>query len=367
MDGRLLAILEECVRQGASDLHISSGSPAYARVAGDLIKVSDIALSAADAEMMVVSLLTPGQRDALARQNAVDVAFSLDGGRRFRGHVYREKNGLTLAARRLEGTFRSLDELNLPDSLAGLAELHDGLVLFTGPTGSGKSTTLATLIDSINRTRACHILTIEDPVEYVHENKRGLVHQRELGRDVDSFAEAVRASLREDPDVVLVGEMRDTDTIRAAMTVAETGHLVFSTLHCGSAVGALDRIIGAFSAEERESLCQQLSMTLRAVVAQHLLLRADGCGRVPAVEILKISKAAAHLIRNHKSEQLYSAMENGSADGMQTLEQSLASLVAAGAISVEEARTVTENTRVLDQRVQSARSVRLSSNSPRRP
>jgi twitching motility protein PilT len=367
MDNRLLTILEECVRRDASDLHISSDSPAYARVAGDLVKVSAEVISATDAEAMVVSLLSPGQHDALGRQGTADVAFSLEGGRRFRGHVYREKSGLALAARRLEGTFRSLEELNLPASLAELAELRDGLVLFTGPTGSGKSTTLATLIDAINRTRACHILTIEDPIEYVHENQRGLVHQRELGRDVGSFAEAVRASLREDPDVVLVGEMRDPATMRAALTVAETGHLVFSTLHCGSAVGALDRILGAFSAEERESLCQQLSMTLRAVVAQHLLVRSDGRGRAPAVEILKISKAAAHLIRNHKSEQLYSAMENGGADGMLTLEKSLAALVAAGTIGIEEARTVTGNSRVLDQQIQASRPPRLSSNLQRRP
>jgi twitching motility protein PilT len=239
--------------------------------------------------------------------------------------------------------------LNLPDSLAELSRLRDGLVLFTGPTGSGKSTTLATLLDEINRTRACHILTIEDPVEYLHTNRCSLVHQREVRRDVDDFAQAVRASLREDPDVVLIGEMRDAETMRAAIMVAETGHLVFSTLHCGGAIGALDRILGAFSSHQRDSLCQQLSMTLRAVVAQHLLPRADGPGRLPAVEILRVNKAAANLIRNHKSEQLYTVMEGGGQQGMRTLEQSLADLVAAGSIREATARSVSESPHMLEQ------------------
>lgn len=209
----------------------------------------------------------------------------------------------------------------------------------------------ATLIDDINRRRACHILTIEDPVEYLHANKQSLVHQREVRHDVGSFAEAVRDSLREDPDVVLVGEMRDVETMRVAIVVAETGHLVFSTLHCGSAVGALDRIIGAFPADERHSLCQQLSMTLRAVVAQHLLPRADGSGRVPAAEVLRVNKAVANLVRNHRSEQIYAAMEGSGQEGMQTLEQSLAALVAAGTVRPETARGLTENVHVLERRL----------------
>ena len=355
MDARLSELLSECVRRGASDLHLSSGEAPCLRVNGELTPVCGEAISRQSSEEMIGSLLSEGHRQALEKEAAaVDVAFSLDAGERFRGHVYRERRGLTLAARRLEDSFHSLAELNLPSPLAELSRLQDGLVLFTGPTGSGKSTTLATIIDDINRNRACHILTIEDPIEYLHKNKRSLVHQREVHRDVGSFPQAVRASLREDPDVVLVGEMRDVDTMRAAITVAETGHLVFSTLHCGSAVGALDRIIGAFSSHERDSLCQQLSMTLRAVVAQHLLPRRDGRGRVPAVEILRVNKAVANLIRNHKSEQIRTAMEGGGELGMRTLEQSLAALVSSGEVRLETARSITEDARGLEQRIQAA-------------
>jgi twitching motility protein PilT len=354
VNAQLVTLLSECIRHGASDLHLSSDETPYLRVNGDLAKATVDALPRQALEEIVISLLNEGQRANLERSGAADVAFSLNGNERFRGHIYREKRGLSLAIRRLEEGFRTLAELNLPPALAELSRLTDGLVLFTGPTGSGKSTTLATLIDDINRNRACHIMTIEDPIEYLHQNRRSLVHQREIQRDVVGFAEAVRASLREDPDVVLVGEMRDLETMRAAIVVAETGHLVFSTLHCGSAVGALDRIIGAFPAHERGSLCQQLSMTLRVVVAQHLLPRAGGRGRVPAVEVLRINRAVANLIRNYKSEQIYTVMEGGGEQGMQTLEQSLAGLVTAGNISAETARSAAANVPILDQRLKAA-------------
>jgi len=352
MDPRLLTLLADCVKQEASDLHLSAGAAAYARVAGELVQLTPDGVAEAEARAMIGSLLSEGQREVRERRGAVDIGFSLDG-ERFRGHVFRERKGWSLAARRLERRFRALEELHLPPALGELAELQDGLVLFTGPTGSGKSTTLATILDQINRERACHILTIEDPIEYLHENRRSLVHQRELHRDVESFADAVRTSVREDPDVVLVGEMRDVDTMRAAIMVAETGHLVFSTLHCGSAVGALDRLVGAFSADERESLCQQLSMTLKVVVAQHLLPRRGG-GRVPAVEILKASKGVANLVRHHRSEQIYAAMEAGGEQGMQTLEQCLADMVLRGEVTLEVARSVTENGPVLEQRIRLA-------------
>lgn len=351
LDPLLAGLLDQCVRRGASDLHLSAGAPAYARVGGELVALAGDAVAPEAAAEAIASLLAEGQQRILEATGSVDVGFSLPGGERFRGHVFREQRGPALAARRLEDRFRSLAELNLPPVLAGLADLRDGLVLFTGPTGSGKSTSLATLLDRINRERACHILTIEDPIEYLHTGRRSLIRQRELHHDVGSFAEAVRASLREDPDVVLVGEMRDADTMRAAITVAETGHLVFSTLHCGSAVGAIDRLVGAFPAGERESLCQQLSMTLRAVVAQHLLPATDGRGRVPAVELLMVTHAVANLIRSHKSEQIRNAIETGGESGMQTLEQSLAALVAARRISPATARAATGDQRLLDQRL----------------
>ena len=260
-----------------------------------------------------------------------------------------------MAVRKLDSEFRTFHDLGLPLAVVELADLRDGLVLLTGPTGSGKTTLLATLIHRINMKRTCHILTIEDPIEYIHQNEKSLVHQRELYSDVNTFSEAVRSSLREDSDVVLIGEMRDIETMRTAITAAETGHLVFSTLHCGNAVGALDRLIGAFPADEQQSLCQQLSMVLRAVVAQRLLPAVDGRGRIPAVEILKVTKAAANLIRNYKTEQLYSTMEGGSQEGMITLEQSLAELTAARRVKLEDARKAAENPRIFDQRYQIAK------------
>jgi twitching motility protein PilT len=217
--------------------------------------------------------------------------------------------------------------LGLPSELEQLAHLQSGLVLVTGATGSGKSTTLAVLLNEINRTRNCHILTIEDPVEFVHRNQKSLVHHRELHTDVPSFAEAVRAGLREDPDVIMVGEMRDLETMQTSIIAAETGHLVLSTLHSGTAVGAVERFIGAFSGGEQAVARQRFSMALRAVVAQQLLVGANGRGRVPAVELLKINRAASHLIRNSKTEQLNSLMESGAEDGMWTLDQYLARLV----------------------------------------
>jgi twitching motility protein PilT len=357
MSNELREMLELCVRQGASDLHVSAGEPPYLRIDGELRPAADEPSSADAVRDLLRPSLTDAQQAALDRDGTLDIAFAL-GDERFRGHVYRERSGLAIAARRLGSRFLSLDELGLPEALGRLTELRDGLVLFTGPTGSGKTTTLATLLHRINRSRRCHILTIEDPIEFVHRNERSLVHQRQVHTDVASFADAVRASLREDPDVVLVGEMRDLETMRTAITVAETGHLVFSTLHCGNAVGSLDRLIGAFPEGERESLCQQLSMTLRAVVTQRLLPRADGPGRVPAVEILWVTKGVANLIRNHKSEQIPSAMEGGGAHGMQLLEQSLAQLVAAGTVDEAEARQVAENPQDFEQRLQLLRTGR---------
>jgi len=356
-DPRLKVLLEKCIESGASDLHLSSETQPYLRIHGELYKEGEDIISAAETDKMINSMLNPLQREVLMRTQAVDIAFSVKKDHRFRAHIYKERRGLSMAARKLESQFRSLADLGLPQEIGGLADLSDGLVLVTGPTGSGKTTTLATLINRINLKRSCHILTIEDPIEYLHRNEKSLVHQRELYSDVGSFPEAVRSSLREDPDVVLIGEMRDLETMRTAITVAETGHLVFSTLHCGSAVGALDRLIGAFPANEQQSLCQQLSMVLRAVVAQRLLPTADGKGRIPAVEIFKVTKAAANLIRNYKTEQLYATMESGSPEGMITLEQSLANLVTTSKVKMDDARKATENVRIFEQRCQLAKSL----------
>ncbi len=354
MDSRLEMMLEQCVEKGASDLHVSPDTKPYLRQRGELLEAGEDVLSASTVEEIISSMLNPSQREVLISSQSVDLAVSLKNSQRFRVHIYKERRGLCMTARKLDSEFRTFENLGFPQAVAGLADLRDGLVLVTGPTGSGKTTTLATLIHQINIRRSCHILTIEDPVEYVHLNEKSLVHQRELYSDVGTFAEAVRSSLREDPDVVLIGEMRDLETMRTAITVAETGHLVFSTLHCNNAVGAIDRLIGAFPADEQQSLCQQLSMVLRAVVAQRLLPTVDNRSRIPAVEILQVTKAVANLIRNHKTEQIYSTMEGGGHEGMITLEQSLADLAVSRKVQMNDARKVSENVNIFEQRCQAA-------------
>lgn len=349
-------LLTRCVAEGASDLHLSAGVPPCLRLRGELhATTGEEALSAERLTAMMQAVLSAEHWQRLQAERGLDVAYTLPAGassttgERFRMNVYFERGRVALAVRRLNATIRSAQELHLPASLHTLAEFRDGLVLVTGPTGSGKSTTLATLIEEINRQRACHILTIEDPVEYVFQNRRALVHQRELGVDVRSFADAVRAALREDPDVILVGEMRDLETMRAAVTAAETGHLVFSTLHTGDAVGALDRIAGAFPAGEQNYVRQQLSLTLRAVVTQHLLPAKGGRGRVPVLEILIVTPAVASLIRQNKPRQILSMMETGTGLGMQTLEQGLAQHVADGLIEMETARLLAREPEHLDR------------------
>lgn len=330
--------------EDASDLHLSVGSAPVLRQRGALCALSHAPLSAQNMEDLVRQILTPEQWGRLHAERGLDLAYTAPShqsdaaGTRFRLNMYFERGCLALAARRLNATIRSLADLHLPQELRQLKDQLDGLVLVTGPTGSGKSTTLATLIEEINRARACHILTVEDPVEYLFENRRSLIHQREVGSDVMSFADAVRAALREDPDVMLVGEMRDLETMRAAVTAAETGHLVFSTVHSADPVGAVDRIIGAFPAEEQNYLRQQLSLVLRAVVTQHLLPRKGQRGRVPVVEVLHVTPAVASLIRQNKPRQILSLMETGSTQGMRTLEQSLASLVADDLVDQDAAR-----------------------------
>jgi twitching motility protein PilT len=353
MDDPLLArLLDRCTASRASDLHLSAGCAPRLRTQGQLRPIEDEqALSAAETERAAHALMNGMQREVFEKRLTLDLAHSAEDGTRFRINAYREQGGVSLAIRRLEDVFRELSEWNLPSQLEELTRLRDGLVLVTGPTGSGKTTTLASLINIINRDRACHILTIEDPIEYVHRNQRALVNQRELYTSVPSFAEAVRAAMREDPDVILVGEMRDLDTMRTAVIAAETGHLVFSTLHTGDAVGSVERMIGVFPADEQKSVRQQLSLVLREVVTQRLVPRQDGAGVIPAVEILKVTSAVANLIRTGRSEQIYSAMEAGGEQGMRTLEQDLASLVARGSITKESARIVSHRPGGLEERL----------------
>jgi twitching motility protein PilT len=337
------SLLDSLPTNGASDLHLGAGRVAHARVHGELQACDERPWSAADLEDLAQALLDPPRQGALRQSGSADLGYGTASGYRYRINFFRSLGALALVARHLPERFASLAELMLPPGLKELAYLPSGLVLVTGVTGSGKSTTLATLIHEINAHMARHILTIEDPVEFVHKPVKSLISHRELGTDTPDFALAVRAAMREDPDVILVGELRDTETMRAALTAAETGHLVFSTLHTADAVGATERFIGAFPGEEQDLARHRLSLVMKAVVAQQLLPRADRKGRVPAVEILRGTTAVINLIASGRTSQLYSAMESGMELGMQTYDQSLTQLARDKLVAVELARPLARN------------------------
>jgi twitching motility protein PilT len=336
-------LLEQLPVNGASDLHMSTGRRAHWRAHGELRICDDRHWREADVRSLVAHMLDTPRQALFAETGSADLGYSSPGGFRFRINFFRSLGMPALVARHLPDRFASLAELMLPPGLKELAYLPSGLVLVTGVTGSGKSTTLATLINEINTHMARHILTIEDPVEFVHKSMQSLINHRELGTDTPDFALAVRAAMREDPDVILVGEMRDTETMRAALTAAETGHLVFSTLHTADAVGATERFVGAFPGEEQDLARHRLSLVMKAVVAQQLLPRVDQRGRVPAVEVLRGTTAVANLIATGRTSQLYSAMESGSGLGMQTYDQSLARLARDGLVAVELVRPLARN------------------------
>jgi twitching motility protein PilT len=337
---RLVAdLLARCVRVDASDVHLAPGQHPHFRVGGDLAPAEDLArLDAAAVEACDAVLFEWSGTHGWTATGSQDGALTDAAGSRFRFNVYRRLGGCAIALRRLEERFRTLQELGLPERLYKLCDLPDGIVLLAGPTGAGKSTTLAALIDRVNEHRRTHVITIEDPIEYIHASKKSLVEQRQVGLDTSSFNDALVASLRQDPDVLLVGEIRDLDTIRTAIRAAETGHLVFTTVHAGDCVGTVERLVAVFPADEQSGVRQQLSLVLRAVVAQ-ILLPADGAaatkpldgrgsrGRVVASEILVGTPAVANLIATGKSVQLRSMMETGQRFGMQTMEEDLARLI----------------------------------------
>lgn len=353
IEDRLEDLLRACIRSGASDIHLSAALPPLLRLHGKLVPVEGAArLSAAELQQ-IASRLSPQPPDG-SHRGSIDGAISATDGTRFRYNLFRRQGELAVALRRLEDTFQSLTELGLPQSLEVLCDYPDGLVLFGGPTGAGKSTTLGTLIDRINRTRACHIVTIEDPIEYLHPPQMALVNQRQVGSDAPSFNDALVASLRQDPDVILVGEVRDLATIRTAITASETGHLVFTTVHAGDCVGVIERMVSVFPAEEQDGIRRQLSLVLRAVVVQHLLPAADhqeSRRRVVACEVLHCNAAIANLIAIGKANQIYSTMEAGQSQGMQTLEQDLARLFVTGRISEAAAVARARNVSVLRDRI----------------
>ena len=328
-------LLEQMVALGASDLHVTVGSPPAYRVRGHIVRAEGFENFAADdTRALLYRILSSEQQKHFELNRQLDFAYSMPGVARFRVNVYYQREAVGAAFRLIPQEIKTLEELNLPHVLHTLATHPRGLVLVTGPTGSGKSTTLAAVIDEINRTRSDHILTVEDPIEFVHRHKRCIVNQREIGPDATSFAEALKAALRQDPDVILLGEMRDLETISTALTAAETGHLVFGTLHTQSASSTIDRVIDAFPAAQQDQIRIQLAATLEGVVTQALLPTADGTGRVAALEILFPDDAVRNLIRQAKVEQVYSVMQTGTAKGMQTMEQSLADLTLRGVISI---------------------------------
>jgi twitching motility protein PilT len=336
------ALLEQLVDRDGSDLHLSAGSPPVLRINGSLVRLDDMpALSPDDTLTLLSKMMSTTQQKKLEIEGNLDMAYSLPGVARFRVNVFSQRESLAAAFRLIPIGIKTLEELRLPTSLYELGRKPRGLVVVTGPTGSGKSTTLAALIDEINRTRAHHIITIEDPIEFLHRHKRCLVNQREVGPDTQTFASALRAALREDPDVILLGEMRDLETISTALTAAETGHLVFGTLHTQSAPSTIDRIIDVFPPQQQDQVRIQLAATLEGVVTQALVPTADATGRVAALEILLTDDAVRNLIRQAKVEQVYSVMQTGSGRGMQTMEQSLADLVRRGVVTLDAALTFT--------------------------
>jgi twitching motility protein PilT len=321
-------LLERMVEANASDLHVTTGTPPAIRVRGEVERLQGFdALTGEETQQLLYRILSSEQQKLLEINRQLDFSYSMPGLARFRVNVYFQRESIGAAFRLIPTELKTLEELGIPDSLHVLAEKPRGLVLVTGPTGSGKSTTLAAIIDEINRNRSEHILTIEDPIEFLHRHKRCIVNQREIGPDATSFADALRAALRQDPDVILVGEMRDLETISTALTAAETGHLVFGTLHTQSAPSTIDRIIDVFPAEQQEQVRIQIANSLQGVVTQALLPTADQMGRVPALEILLPDDAVRNLIRQGKVEQIYSVMQTNTGRGMQTMEQSLGDLI----------------------------------------
>jgi twitching motility protein PilT len=330
--------LETMVALGASDLHLAVGSHPVIRLNGSLERLEQFPrLSADDTQRLLYRILSTEQQKHLEINRQIDVSYSIPGLARFRVNVYFQRESLGGAFRMIPAELKTLEDLGLPTQLHELSKKPRGLVLVTGPTGSGKSTTLAAVVDEINRTRDDHIMTIEDPIEFLHRHKRCIVNQREIGPDAVSFADALRGALRQDPDVILLGEMRDLETISTAITAAETGHLVFATLHTQDAPSTIDRLIDVFPAAQQEQIRVQLAATIQGIVTQTLLPTVDGKGRVAALEILLPDDAVRNLIRQAKVEQIYSVMQTNTGRGMQTLEQALVDLVTRGIITQEVA------------------------------
>ncbi len=332
-------LLAFSVKNNASDLHLSSGLPPMLRVHGDVRRINLPVLQHQDVHSMIYDIMTDALRKTYEERLECDFSFEIPGLARFRVNAFNQDRGAAAVFRTIPSKVLTLDELNCPKVFADICMRPRGLVLVTGPTGSGKSTTLAAMVNHVNENENAHILTIEDPIEFVHESKRSLVNQREVGPHTMSFDNALRSALREDPDVILIGEMRDLETIRLALTAAETGHLVFGTVHTSSAAKTIDRVVDVFPAEEKEMVRSMLSESLVAIVSQTLLRRKDDTGRVAAHEIMIATPAIRNLVRENKIAQMYSTIQTGSNVGMQTLDQNLTELIKRNVISAQVARS----------------------------
>lgn len=323
--------------ESASDLLISAGAPPILRINGQLFRSRTDPMTPEQTQRIVYDFLTEDQRERFEQDKELDFSLAVGRKHRFRVNVYYQKGAVTAALRPIPEKIPGIEGLGLPETVTDLVGARQGLVLVTGPTGHGKTTTQAAIIDRINHERACHIITVEDPIEYVHSHKRSIVDQREVGGDTHAFAAALKYVLRQDPDVILVGEMRDLETIQAALTAAETGHLVFATLHTNDAIQTVDRIIDVFPPGQQQQIRFQLSMTLLAIISQRLLARSDSNGRVLACEVLRNNTAIANLIRDGKTHQVYSVVETSHREGMLTMDRSLKALYKKGLISYDDA------------------------------
>lgn len=339
----IIALLERAYEQKASDLHLTIGVPPIYRIHGQLSQYGDRPLTSDDLKEMTKVILPAYKELDYTNKGEADFNYALPGKCRFRVNAYHQRNEGAIAARLIDAKIPSIDALNMPPVLYQLAEKPQGLILVTGPTGSGKSTTLASMIDYINDTKSKHIITLEDPIEYLHKHKKSIINQREIGVDTESFANGLRAALRQDPDIILVGEMRDLETISTAITAAETGHLVLATLHTSSAPTTIDRIIDVFPPHQQGQIRIQLANVLQGIISQRLFVRKDVAGRIAATEVLVSVPAISNLIRNEKVHQIPSVMQTSRALGMHTLEASMQELLAKGKISLEDVRPYLNN------------------------
>ena len=331
-------LLVRAYDEKASDLHLTAGVPPIYRIDGKLVQYGDVVVTPTHLKEMVDWIVPDYKREEFEEKGETDFNFSLEGYCRFRVNAFHQRNSSAIAARLISSKIPTVEELGMPPILFDLADKPQGLILVTGPTGSGKSTTLASMIDYVNSNKEKHIITLEDPIEYLHKHKKSVINQREVGVDTESFASGLRAALRQDPDIILVGEMRDLETISTAITAAETGHLVFGTLHTSSAPTTIDRIIDVFPPHQQGQVRIQLANVLQGIISQRLFIKKTGKGRVAATEILVAVPAVTNLIRSEKIHQIPTVMQTSRAQGMHTLENSIQSLVSLGKVSLEEAR-----------------------------